>query len=525
MASVERFEGKNGPYFKVTASDGFREDGRPYKVKRSFHPEPGLSQREINRALDQFTKELELEVRKKHAEENIKGASHNASRQSFRDHAKAFLALCEGRKNVKLGTIDNYRSYITGHMDDFFGDRPIGNISTKDIDQFLAFLASEGARKNSGYAVVKTPLYPLLQTRGLSQKAFAEKCGLSECTISGVAGRDAEKPIEELRVSIPTAKKIAEGLDEPLAKLFELHPDNRPLSDKTILENYKVLVAVFRHAEKRGYIQANPMSAVMRPPYRRKKVEAWTPEQVRVLLKALEALPESEFRWRMYVTLLIATAGRREDVSGLQWKHIYFDVGEDQSGQKDGSGLVYIEQGLVYSKEYGFYLDSTKGNDFRPLKLAASVMDLLREYREWYRELRESYIDEDGTDLWRVPTSERMEKLAKAFPQIKRSEGDADIISPEDFLFVQAGGFPGYPGSVAGWLNKFTKENGLPHLNPHLIRHTMASAMFGDPDFDIKTISARLGHASTAVTEAVYIDRLKATNAVRSKPIFDLLNP
>lgn len=517
MADIQKIEGKKGSFYKVRISDGFHEDGRPYRVKRSFHPEPGLSQREINRQLDLFVKKLEIEVRQQHDAERIKGASHNASKQLFREHAKAYLDMCEKRKTIKKGTIDNYRAYLSGHIDDVFGNRPIGNITTKDIDKFLNLLMTNGVRKDGGYAVPSINIYDHMKSKGYTQKKLAEICGLSEYTVALVASRKEDISIEKQRIAIPTAQKIADGLEEKIGTLFILHPDTRPLSDKTVLENYKLLATVFSFAYKRGYISTDPMTAVMRPVYRRKKIEAWSPEQVRTLWKTLENVPVEDFRWRVFVTLLIATAARREEIAGLQWKHILFDAGEDLDGNKDGSCIILIEQGLVSSKDYGIYLDSTKGNDKRPLKLTKDVADLLREYHTWYAQMRKTYIADDGTDTWRVPTNKRTEKLAQAFPPHKKT----NLVDENDFLFVQYGGYPGNPDSINNWLKKFTQENDLPHLNPHLIRHSIATSMFGNPDFGIKVISTSLGHASTAVTEAVYIDRLKATNAVRSKPIFD----
>jgi integrase len=53
----------------------------------------------------------------------------------------------------------------------------------------------------------------------------------------------------------------------------------------------------------------------------------------------------------------------------------------------------------------------------------------------------------------------------------------------------------------------------------HALRHTHASALLAE-GFDIEVVSARLGHASVAVTMAVYTheyDRTRRSEAVRSK--------
>ena len=39
-------------------------------------------------------------------------------------------------------------------------------------------------------------------------------------------------------------------------------------------------------------------------------------------------------------------------------------------------------------------------------------------------------------------------------------------------IFTQYNGLPIHPSSVTSWLRKFTERNGLPHVTPHMLRHT-----------------------------------------------------
>ena len=47
----------------------------------------------------------------------------------------------------------------------------------------------------------------------------------------------------------------------------------------------------------------------------------------------------------------------------------------------------------------------------------------------------------------------------------------------QDFVFSQDSGKPMHPDSVTDWLKKFSKRHGLPHINAHAFRHTMASML------------------------------------------------
>ena len=54
-----------------------------------------------------------------------------------------------------------------------------------------------------------------------------------------------------------------------------------------------------------------------------------------------------------------------------------------------------------------------------------------------------------------------------------------------------------------------TKRYGLMNITPHTLRHCSASYLIAN-NVDIQTVAARLGHASTAVTQTVYSHLLKS---------------
>lgn len=60
-----------------------------------------------------------------------------------------------------------------------------------------------------------------------------------------------------------------------------------------------------------------------------------------------------------------------------------------------------------------------------------------------------------------------------------------------------------HPDSVTDWPSKFSKRHGLPHINPHAFRHTVASVLFFN-SVDGVSISKRLGHAQVSTTANIY---------------------
>ena len=59
------------------------------------------------------------------------------------------------------------------------------------------------------------------------------------------------------------------------------------------------------------------------------------------------------------------------------------------------------------------------------------------------------------------------------------------------------------PDSITDYLDKFSKREGLPHINPHAFRHTLATQL-GFNGVDIVTISKWLGHNNATTTLNIY---------------------
>ena len=74
------------------------------------------------------------------------------------------------------------------------------------------------------------------------------------------------------------------------------------------------------------------------------------------------------------------------------------------------------------------------------------------------------------------------------------------------FVFAKEDGSPMHPDSVGTFLTRFAQKNGLPKLNAHSFRHTMASILFME-GMDSVSVSARLGHAQVSTTANIYAHR------------------
>ena len=169
----------------------------------------------------------------------------------------------------------------------------------------------------------------------------------------------------------------------------------------------------------------------------------------------------------------MTTGCRRGEILGLKWSKIDTE-----------SKTLYIDNNLLYSTQKGLYETSTKTSKSRKIKFPDEVLCLIREYQKQFIELKYN-----NGDRWQG--SNRL-----------GIKGTAQWIA-DDFVFVQDNGNPMHPDSVTDWLDKFAKKHGLPHINPHAFRHTVASILITQ-GVDVVTVSKQLGHEKVSTTTDIY---------------------
>lgn len=237
------------------------------------------------------------------------------------------------------------------------------------------------------------------------------------------------------------------------------------LSAKTILEHHRLISTVLDQAEKEGLVPFNVAAKATLPKVTRKAVNYFQPEQVAAIRDALDAEPP---KWKMLTHLLLITGARRGEVLGLKWCAVDF-----------AGNRVHVCNNVLYSPDVGIYEGTPKtATSDRWVTLPAETMQLLRQYRAWQN-------------------AERL-RLGEHYQD-------------QGFLFAQDDGKPMHPDSVTDWLAKFSKRHGLPHINPHAFRHTMASMLYFN-GVDSVPISKRLGHAQGSTTANIYAHVMEAAD-------------
>ena len=237
------------------------------------------------------------------------------------------------------------------------------------------------------------------------------------------------------------------------------------LSPKIILEHHRLISTVLEQAVKEGLVPFNVAGRATLPKVERKEANYFQPHQVEAIRQALE---EEPLKWKMLVHLLLVTGARRGELLGLKWDKVDFDRCQ-----------ISICNAVLYSADVGVYESTPKTErSKRTITLPAQTMELLSQYQTW----------QNGERL----------RLGAYYQN-------------HGFVLSQDDGGPMHPDSVTDWLRKFSRRHGLPHINPHAFRHTMASLLYFN-GVDSVSISKRLGHAQVSTTANIYAHVMEAAD-------------
>ena len=380
------------------------------------------------------------------------------NRQTFSQYADYVLALKESN-GAKHNTIREYRYLMERIRKSTIGSMKLVDIRPQHLNQFYQSL-QKAARLDGTKARGKPRIIEELTARGITREALAKTAEISATTVTTAC--------REETISLEKARDIAMALDHDVKELFDLVQDARPLTNKTILEYHRLIHTVLDQAEKEMLISYNAASKASPPPVTRKTPNYFQPEQVTEILDALE---EEPLKWQAITHLLIVTGCRRGEIAGLKWSKVDLE-----------HRRLEISANLCYSKQRGVYETTTKTGATRYINIPQESVDLLTRYKA-----SQDALQMANGDRWRET----------------------------GYVFTQEHGEPINPTSITAWLNKFSTRRGLPHINPHAFRHTVASVLIANGT-DIVTVSKQLGHSQVSTTGDIYshvIDKSKAQAA------------
>ena len=387
------------------------------------------------------------------------------SRQKFAPYCDYVIDLKE-KTGIKHSTIVRYKE-LTARIYPALGHMKLKDIRPDHLNSLYAQLAQPGAGAGNTHAMAKVDLAALLKEKRLTRLELSSVTGLSlKAVYATVKGE---------RVGRKVAEAISTALGGSVEDFFSLNTKERTLSGKTIREYHRLIHTVLDQALKEGLVAVNVADRATPPKMEQKDVNYFQPEQVAAIREALELEP---IKWRTLVHLLLITGARRGEILGLKWDKVDF-----------ASNQVYICNNVLYSADVGIYEDTPKTErSKRYVSLPAETMQLLKQYRAW----------QNGERL----------RLGEYYQD-------------QGFVFAQDTGGPMHPDSVTTWLSRFSKRHGLPHVNAHAFRHTMASMLYFN-GVDSVSISKRLGHALVSTTANIYAHVMEAADKKNTDILADV---
>lgn len=387
------------------------------------------------------------------------------NRQTFAEYAAYVLDLKE-RSGAKVKTTDRYNALLC-RINQAIGHMKLADIRPQHLNSFYKNLSEPGIRETGSIATAHIDLAAWMKANKKSRAGIAEAAGVAAATVSAAA---QGKAIQEQK-----AEAIAKAMGKRLGEVFTVEHDMEPLSDRTILAYHRLISIVLAQAEKEMLVPYNAAAKATPPRAVKKPPNYFQPETVSEILNALETEP---IKWQLITHLLLVTGCRRGEIMGLKWEKVDFK-----------ESRIKIDRALITSPSKGVYESTTKTSDVRYLKLPAETMSLMRKHKN-------------------------------AQLRLQLANGDRWINT--GYVFTQDNGEHMNPDSVTSWLYEFSRRHGLPHINPHAFRHTVASVLLANGT-DIVTVAAQLGHASASTTENFYAHIIEENKAKASQCIADVL--
>ena len=229
------------------------------------------------------------------------------------------------------------------------------------------------------------------------------------------------------------------------------------LSSETTRKLKTVMSSVMNFGVKQGYIQKNPCHGALykKETAKAKKVKYLDQQQSRKLMELT-----SEYSiFNTIIQMLLFTGLRIGECLCLQWDNVDFE-----------HSTISVSETLAYAYYEKYESTAKNRQSVRTLKLGEYSMSLLKRHKEKQDELK-AIVGK----AWKHP----------------------------DFVFTtEIGEYINY-GSINNKLKVLLKENGLPILTVHALRHTNASLMINS-GVDIKAVSAQLGHCNISITADTY---------------------
>lgn len=302
-------------------------------------------------------------------------------------------------------------------------------------------------------------------------KTYAEP-NLAQTTVDGYRN-NIEKHIIPNIGTIKLQRLRAKHIQELYSDLQNGHcsGEKKKLAAKTIIYVHRVLRQSLEHAYRKQLISRNIADDVKAPTAKKYRPEVYNEQLLKSLLYAIKDNP-----FEVPITIASTLGLRRGEVLGLKWDDINYK----------NSTIIIKRQLIPTSKGLDFQSPKTE-DSIRTIPVPPSLMALLKKER---------------------------------LIQKKNQASFGQVYNQQNLICCRMDGSAIHPSLLSHAFSRILKQNNLPHIRFHDLRHSVATLMLtkGVP---MKVASQILGHSTIGITMDLYshvLDDMKtdATSKIES---------
>ena len=426
VANIE----KRGDAYRITVSNGYDIQGKKIREKITFTPDPTMTAKQQQKALDRFVFEFEEKVKNG---KYLKG--EKITLQVFSEKWMKEYCL----NNLSPTTYHSYQQYLDQKILPALGHLKLTKIQPMHLQSFYNNLLEGGVRKDG--------------KEGGYSTSTIKKCHAILSSILNIAVHwqvIESNPCE--RVTAPKQKEIKDDI-----KYFNLEQSEAFLN--AIEMEYSSTYKAHDRIDDTG---------------KKYHVEAYTEAR------------ELPLQLKVYFYLALFGGLRRGELIALTWDDINFT-----------DNTVSVTKSTGYANKTTITKVPKNKSSIRTINIPKPTMELLKKYKKDQQELRISLGDQwqDGNYIF-IQWNGKQMNLSTPYQAFK------EIINK---------------------YNDTLDDKGikLPNIPLHGLRHTSATLLISE-NIDVRTVSARLGHAQTSTTMNIYAHSLKKSDEIAADTLGNL---
>lgn len=325
MASVK----KRGNSYQITVSNGYSSDGSKIIETATYTPEPGLTEKKIQKTLDEFRIDFERKVKN--------GYSAKAERTTVKELSEKFLADMlsdiEDKTDTALSrtTYSGYKQTINNRIIPCLGHITIGGITKPVLNDYAKAMRVDGIR------------------------------------LDGKEGRYSESTI--MKDLALVSSMLSYAVDEGYLSMNILLYSGKRKRSKKAKKEYKV--TNFTIEETIRFIDALEMSVQVPHKTHRRKDDTGIAYEVPEYTQLFEVA----LKWKLFFYVALFSGDRRGENVSLTWNDFNFD----DNSIEIGKSTIYAERKT--------YTQDTKTHTTRKNTLPQYVIDLAKQLKQEQIEL------------------------------------------------------------------------------------------------------------------------------------------